>query len=93
VKRVNSQRSVEFIKKEFGLDISEKGRQQLAPDVIDRADLVIVIAEKHLWPDYLKESDIVFWDVSDALGHDDGFADDIYKQVMHRVELLVEEIG
>ena len=89
-----SQRSVEYIRREFGVDISARERQQLIPEMIDQADLVIVIAEKDRWPGYLKEGGkVVFWDIPDAVGQTDDFADDVYRQVQRRVEQLVEEIG
>ena len=50
------QRSVEYITREFGVDVSEKERQQLLPEMIDIADLTIVIAEKKTWPGYLKKA-------------------------------------
>ena len=96
VKHGSSRRSVVYIKREFGLDISEKDRQQLAPELIDRADMVVVIVAKHLWPDYLKEEEdgkVVFWDIVDTVGMDDAIADDTFKVVHRRVEILVEEIG
>jgi len=87
-------KSVEYIRKAFGVDISEKERQQLTTEMVDEADLVIVIAEKNTWPDYLQEGGkVVFWDIPDAYGHDDNFADDVYRQVRNRVEQLVKEIG
>jgi protein-tyrosine-phosphatase len=88
------QRPVGYIRREFGVDIAEKERQQLTPDMIDKADLVIVIAEKERWPDYLKEgSKLVFWDIPDPVGQADDFAYDVYRQVQRKVEQLVEEIG
>jgi protein-tyrosine-phosphatase len=94
LKDLPSQRSVEYIGREFGVGISEKERQQLTPALIDSADLVIVIAEKERWPSYLKEGEkVVFWDIPDAVGQTDDFAYDVYRQVQRRVEGLVEEIG
>ena len=93
IKYASSRRSMAYIKQEFGLDISEKDRQQLNREIIDRSDLVIVIAAKHLWPDYLKEHEVVFWDIINTAGLDDGIAFDIFDVVKNRVELLVEEIG
>ena len=62
--------------------------------MIDTADLAIVIAEKERWPGYLKEADkVVFWDIADpALMGDDG-ADEVYREIKHRVKQLVAEIG
>ena len=94
LKEVPTQRSVEYIGREFGVGISERERQQLTPALIDNADLVIVIAERERWPGYLKEGGkVVFWDIPDAVGQTDDFAYDVYRQVQLRVERLVEEIG
>jgi protein-tyrosine-phosphatase len=89
-----NQRSVEYIRREFGVDIAEKERQQLTPEMIDTSDLAIVIAEKERWPGYLKEGGkVVFWDIQDPAGMADDFADDVYRQVQRGVEPLVTEIG
>ena len=94
LKDVPNQRAVEFIRREFGLDVGEKERQQLTPEMIDAADLVIVIAEKEQWPDYLKESEkIVFWDIPDPVGQADDLADALLRQVQGKVEQLVAKIG
>ena len=94
LKDMPTQRSVEYIRREFGVSIAEKERQQLTPAMIDTADLVIVMAEKERWPGYLKEGGkVVFWDIPDAVGQSDDFAYDVYRQVQLRVERLVEEIG
>jgi len=87
-------RSVEYIRKTFGVDISDRERQQLTPEMVHSADLVILIVEKDRWPDYLQEGGkVVFWDIPDAYRQDDGFAYDVWRQVQDRVEQLVKEIG
>ncbi len=64
-----NQRSVEYVRREFGLDIAEKERQQLIPEMVDTSDVVIVMAEKEKWPDYLEEGGkIVFWNIQTPLG-------------------------
>jgi protein-tyrosine-phosphatase len=89
-----SQRSVEYVRREFSVNIAEKERQQLTPEMVDKSDLVIVIAEKERWPDHLKECDkVLFWDIQDPAGMADDLADDVYRQVRHRVEQLVAEVG
>jgi len=89
-----SQRSAEYIRHEFGVDISERERRQLNPEIIDEADRVIVITEKGDWPDYLLEGGKVeFWDIGEPLGRDDAFVLEVYAQVRQRVEQLVKDIG
>ncbi len=87
-------RLVESIRKAFGVDVSDRERQQLTPEMVHAADLVILIVEKEKWPDYLQEGGkVVFWDIPDAYRQDDGFANDVFRQVQYRVEQLVKEIG
>ena len=94
LKDVLDQRSVGYIRREFGMDVSERERQQLVPAMLDEADRVIVIAEKERWPSYLQEGGkVVFWDIPDAVGQPDAFAYDVFRQVQRRVERLVAEIG
>ena len=86
--------TLECIRNECGVDIADKERQQLTPQMVDEADLVVVIAEKEQWPDYLKEGGkIMFWDIPDGVGQDDAFVYDVFTQVRRRVEQLVEETG
>jgi len=94
IKLKDNSRAVEYVRKAFGVDISDRERQQLTPKMVDEADLVIVIAEKKEWPNYLQEGGkVVFWDIPDPYGHDDNFAYDMHRQVQDRVEQLVKEIG
>jgi protein-tyrosine-phosphatase len=89
-----TQRSVHYIRKEFGVDIGEKEKQQLVPEMLVTADLAIVIAEKESWPGYWKEGGkVLFWDIQDPATMADDFARDVYRQVQRRVEQLVAEIG
>lgn len=57
LKHAAIQHSVQYIKRELGIDVGEKERQQLVPEMIDTADLAVVIAEKERWPGYLNEGD------------------------------------
>ncbi len=94
LKDLRDQRSVEYIRKAFGVDISDKESQQLTPEMVHAADLVILIVEKDRWPDYLQEGGkVVFWDIPDPVRQDDGFVYDVFRQVQNRVEQLVKEIG
>jgi protein-tyrosine-phosphatase len=89
-----NQRSVQYIKKKFGVDIGDKDTPQLVPEMLVTADLAIVIAEKERWPGYLKEGGkVLFWDIQDPVTMADNFAVDVYRQVQRRVEQLVAEIG
>ena len=94
LKDAPTRRSIEYIRKEFGVDVGEKERQQLIPEMINTADIAVVIAEKKKWPNYLKEGGkVMYWDIPDPFRQTDVFADDVYKQVQQRVEQLVAEIG
>ena len=82
-----NQRSVEFIRREFSVDIAEKEMQQLTSEMIETSG-------ENRWPDYLREGGkVMFWDIPDPFGQTDAFADDVDKQVRQRVEQLVTDIG
>jgi protein-tyrosine-phosphatase len=89
-----NQSSVRYIRRELGKDIGEKEKQQLIPEMITTADLVVVIAEKGRWPSYLQECNkVLFWNIQDPVGMTDESADEVYREVRRRVEQLVAEIG
>ncbi len=54
LKDVPNQRSVEYIKREFGVDISDRERRQLTPQMMDEADIVVIINDKANWPTMLR---------------------------------------
>ena len=94
LKDAATQSSIKYVKREFGIDIAEKDRQQLVPEMIETANLAVVIAEKEKWPDYLKENGkVVYWNIPDPFGQTDDFAENVYRQVQQRVEQLVAQIG
>ena len=94
LKDVPNQRSVEYIKREFGVDIADRERRQLTPQMMDEADIVVIINDKANWPHYVTEGGkVVFWDIQDAAGQADEAAYQIFGQVRHKVEGLVKEIG
>jgi protein-tyrosine-phosphatase len=89
-----NQSSLRYLKRELDRDIGEKEKQQLIPEMINTADLVVVIAEKERWPSYLHECNkLLFWDIQDPVGMADESADEVYREVRRRVEELVAEIG
>ncbi len=94
LKDVPIQRPIEYIKREFGLDIGEKERQQLVPEMLESADIAVVISERKSWPDFLKERPrVIFWDIPDPFEQSDSFAADVYTQLQQKVKQLVAEIG
>jgi protein-tyrosine-phosphatase len=89
-----NQSSMRYIRRELGRDIGEKEKQQLVPEMMTTADLIVVIAEKERWPGYLKECDkVLFWDIQDPVDMAHESANEVYRQVQRRVEQLVVEIG
>jgi protein-tyrosine-phosphatase len=88
-----NQSSVQYIRRELGVDIGEKERRQLVPEMIDTADIVVVIAEKERWPTYLEEGNkVVFWDIQDPVSMADDLAEQVFRQVQRRVEQLVAKM-
>lgn len=52
--------------KNQGADISEEISIPITEELVDKADKVIVMAEKETWPEYLKNNPkVAYWDVPD----------------------------
>lgn len=49
--------------KEIGFDIKDKIPKQLMPELIEISDKVIVMAERHTWPQYLVDCEKEVWDI------------------------------
>lgn len=79
---------IRFMKKE-GFDASENFRKQITREMVNKADKVIVMAEKEIWPDFLiNNPKVVFWDIEDPKG----MSDEGYKKIIEQLKKLIEEI-
>jgi protein-tyrosine-phosphatase len=79
---------------ERGLNIGERERTQLTPELVDQADKVIVILPKEDWPEYLVESEkIILWDLPDPIDTTHDGAWRIFDEIGVRIRILAKEIG
>lgn len=79
---------------EEGIDVSDNVRNQLTSEMADDSDKIIMMADKELLPDFLKDSDkIVFWSVMD--GKDTSYEThvQIRDEIKELVEKLIEKLG
>lgn len=82
------------IMNEEGLSISSGRQTQLTPELVDAADRVMVMAQKHSWPDYLVEGEkVTYWEIEDPLNIEIEAAQQMVDQIKAKVEGLVREIG
>lgn len=85
---------MDYIRREFDVDMFGRKRLQLLPTIMDGSHLAVIIDEKEIWPDYVKGRDnMFFWDIKHWLGKTDKVPFDISAKVSERVEDLVKEIG
>ena len=88
-----SQHSLPYMQ-EHGIDIGERERTQLTPELVAASDKVVVIMPHDEWPDYLAASDrTIAWDLPDPGDMTRDAAWRIFDDVRERVRALVEEIG
>jgi protein-tyrosine-phosphatase len=74
--------------REFNIDISNKARVQLQPEMLNGVDKIIVMAEHENIPDYLmNDSRAVFWDIKDPKGTDL----ETHQQTMYQIKGMLEE--
>ena len=77
-----------------GLDITGNVRRQVTPEMVERADTVIVLTDKEEMPDFILLSDkTVYWGVDDTLKVPYDFVLEVNRDIRQRVEGLVKEIG
>ena len=80
--------------KEAGIDLSRAKRRQVTPEMVERADKVVVITAPSDCPDSVRRSGkTVFWDIPDAKGTDYPTHRRIRDQVGAKVRELVKELG
>ncbi len=78
---------------EIGIDILKSRRKQLTPEMIDAADIVVMVTAKEDWPDYVMTSGKArFWDVEDAKGRDYEFHCSRRDEIKEHIKNLLEEI-
>ncbi len=79
---------------EIGIDIADNERTQLDPKMVEDADLVIVMAEKHTLPDYLEgQAKARYWEVLDPKDMDQESTNEIRNQISGLVDELISELG
>jgi protein-tyrosine-phosphatase len=74
--------------REFNIDILNKARVQLQPEMLNGVDKIVVMAEHENIPEYLKnDSRAIFWNVKDPKGTDL----ETHKQTMYQIKGMLEE--
>ncbi len=78
---------------EIGIDASENKRDQIDEEMVEEADLVVVMAEEHTIPDFLKNSSKVkYWEVEDPKGMSQEDTNKIRDQISVLIDGLLDEI-
>lgn len=79
-----SESTVECMR-EIGYDISERKRKQISPELVEKADQVVLMTTRSV-PAYLKNSKVIKWRVRDTKGMDM----DSRRAVRDKIKNLVE---
>ena len=78
----------------LGIDASESQRDQLTPELLAQADIVVVMAEPHTIPDFLKDRQgLIVWDVEDPKGKDRVETDAIREKITALVTGLLGSLA
>ncbi|MBS3072483.1 hypothetical protein J4477_01455 [Candidatus Pacearchaeota archaeon] len=74
---------------EEGINMLNWPVTQLNREMVNKYDLIVVMAEKETWPDYLEKSDkTVFWDVEDPKGK----GIETHRKVRDEIKFKVREL-
>lgn len=77
----------------LGIDIAESERDQLTSQMVDAADIVIVMAEKETWPDFLKMStNVIYWEIEDPFGKTQEETNKTRDQILQHVQELIARL-
>lgn len=79
--------------RELDIEAGTAARNQITENMVDESDVVVVMAEKETWPEYLVNNDkVIYWEIIDpkAKGIDD--TRQIRNQINELVEKLIAEI-
>ena len=77
--------------KDEGIDVSNNLRKQLKPEMLNKFDKIIVMAEPEVIPDYLINKDHVeFWTVKDPKGMDKKEHEKVVKQIKNLVRDFIK---
>jgi len=59
---------IRCLKEDEGIDVSNQRNKSLTPEMLERADRVVVMAEKETIPDYLRNNEkTIIWTIEDPL--------------------------
>jgi protein-tyrosine-phosphatase len=82
---------IESMKKE-GFDVSENVRKQLKPEMLNKFDKIIVMAESEIVPDYLKgRKNVEFWDIKNPKGMNKEEHNKVVRQIKDLVKRFIKE--
>lgn len=77
-----------------GYNISNRSPKQIKHEMIKTADKIIVMADKKLLPDYLRDSDkVTYWNVKDPKQKSYNFHVKIRNKIKSLVKKLIKEMG
>lgn len=78
---------------EYGIDIANEPRMRMTPELLNKYDLVVNIAERSQTPDWLRGKNVIWWDVSDpGLAETDEAKMLQTKFAVHEIEKRVREL-
>ncbi len=89
--RPAAQHVLDVIGKE-GIDISTNTRDLLTPDMLDKYDKVVVMAEPENTPDFLKNSPkFVYWEIEDPKGGNYETVQKAKEIIKYKVQQLIKQ--
>jgi protein-tyrosine-phosphatase len=85
---------LKIMKEEEGLDLYQKVRKQLTPDLVGEVGKVVVMCRSDPYPDYLNDNPkVTFWNIQDLYGTPYESVRRLKDEVKQHVERLVSQIG
>jgi protein-tyrosine-phosphatase len=92
INRIGAEQVLEVLR-ELDIEAGLAVRNQITKSLVDESDVVVVMAEKETWPEYLVNSGkVIYWEIIDPKAKGINETRQIRDQIAEWVEKLIAEI-
>ena len=78
---------------EIGIDVTKQISKIITPEIVSKADIIIVIGERNGWPDYLTaKTPLRYWDIPDPDTGEMPLYREVRDNIMCNIKILLTEL-
>jgi protein-tyrosine-phosphatase len=82
------------VMKEMGVDISNNVRNQVTPEMLEKVDKVVILAEPEFIPEYLRQNEkSIFWEIPDTYNQSLEFVRGVQRQLQILISNFIKTLN